>query len=276
MTAAGDVSGSAYVRDRVRLDALASECDRLIAGFDALLVPTAPFQPTRAEVAAEPVAANSRVGTYTNFCNLLDMCGVAVPAGVVDEGDAGEAQFGVTVVARAFHDAVALDLARRVVVAPRSVAAAEASGPLPRPDRPWPEVAGASSTALFVVGAHLRGQPLEGQLTALGARWGGAARTAPRYRLSALDTVPAKPGLTRVDSGAVIEGEIWHLSDGALGRFLAALPAPMNLGAVELDDGTGGDGTWVVGFGCAADAAAAAVDITEYGGWRAYLGALRS
>ncbi len=53
---------------------------------------------------------------------------------------------------------------------------------------------------------------------------------------------------------------------GALGKFLAALPAPMNLGRVELSDGT-----WVVGFGCAVEAARSGQDITAYGGWRNWL-----
>ena len=57
---------------------------RRLDGFDALIVPTAPFHPTLAEVAADPVGVNSRMGTYTNFCNLFDLSAVAVPAGTVD------------------------------------------------------------------------------------------------------------------------------------------------------------------------------------------------
>ncbi|NLU84852.1 allophanate hydrolase [Rhodococcus sp. HNM0569] len=269
VSAAGRVSGSDYVRDVARLQQLRDACAAVLGGYDALLVPTAPFQPTIAEVADEPVGVNSRVGTYTNFCNLFDLCAVAVPSGTVDEGEAGVAQFGVTVLAPAFHDAVALDLARRVTVPSVSVAVEEAAPPLPRPTVPWPVAAGVSCVELFVVGAHLRGQPLEPELRALGARWAGAARTAPHYRLGALDTTPPKPGLARVAAdGASVAGELWQLSHGALGRFLAALPAPMNLGRVEL-----ADGQWVVGFGCAADALDGAEDITRFGSWRAYLDA---
>lgn len=270
---AGGVSGSAMVRDLARLEALRAECLGLLEGFDALLVPTAPFQPTVAEVDAEPVAANSRVGTYTNFCNLFDLCAVAVPSGTVDEGPAGIAQFGVTVVARTFHDAVALDLARRVMVpTPPPEEYAGGPGPLPERPLPWPASivdGGVEAAELLVVGAHLLGQPLERELRALGARWLGPARTAEAYSLAALDTTPRKPGLTRVGAGGVcVDGEVWALTVGALGRFLAALPAPMNLGRVELDDGR-----WVVGFGCAADAAAAGADISAHGGWRAWLAA---
>jgi len=127
--------------------------------------------------------------------------------------------------------------------------------------------AGLPETTLLVVGAHLRRQPLEHQLSSRGARWLGAARTAAAYELKALATTPPKPGLVRVGhGGAAIAGELWQLSLGALGDFLADLPAPMMLGSVELDDGR-----WVVGFGCAADAATEAVDITAHGGWLSWL-----
>ena len=50
-------------------------------------------------------------------------------------------------------------------------------------------------------GAHLRGGPLAHQLTDLGARWAGEIKTAPRYRMSVLPTVPPKPAVTRVPGG---------------------------------------------------------------------------
>ncbi|MBZ5739344.1 allophanate hydrolase [Nocardioides mangrovi] len=260
---AGTLSASAMVRDLARLEELRLASMELLDGYDALLVPTAPGHPSVAEVAADPVGVNSWVGTFTNFCNLFDLCAVAVPSGVV-----GDAQFGVTVVARTFHDAVALDLARRVHVPADPVAAPGAAGPLPAPESPWPVLAGARSERLLVVGAHLRGQPLVAELESRGARWAGPASTAPAYALAALDTTPPKPGLTRVGAGgAAVAGELWELSAGALGSFLADLPAPMNLGRVEL-----ADGTWVVGFGCHAEAAGAGQDITAYGGWLAWLG----
>ncbi|WP_395109980.1 allophanate hydrolase [Actinomadura sp. SCN-SB] len=267
---AGLVTGSALSRDQARLKDLHRECMALLEGFDALLVPTAPFHPSVAEVAADPLGTNARLGTYTNFCNLLDLCAVAVPSGTVDEGEAGAAQFGVTVVARAFHDAAALDLASRVMVPADPPAetfpGADLTPSLDVPPLPWP-AAITGAVDLFVVGAHLRGQPLEGELRALGARWAGEATTAPAYRLTALDTTPPKPGMSRVTTGGTsIAGEVWQLTPGALGRFLAALPAPMTLGQVELSDGRR-----VVGFGATADAIASGQDITVHGSWKAWL-----
>lgn len=167
------------------------------------------------------------MGTYTNFCNLFDLCGVAVPAGM-----AAAAQFGVTVLARAFEDAVALDIAALI------------TGDESR-QQAWP-LAVAPNTELVVFGAHLLGGPLTHQLTDLGARWAGEVVTAPRYRMTAMDTVPPKPAIGRVPDdadGTALTGQRWLLSPAALGRFLAQLPAPMQLGKVEL-----ADGTWVTGF----------------------------
>lgn len=127
-----------------------------------------------------------------------------------------------------------------------------------------------TGVGLAVFGTHLRGQPLNHQPTDVGVRFTGEVTTAPHYRLAALDTVPAKPGLVRVapDTGGPITGELWTLSPAALGRFLATLPAPMPLGRVEL-----GDGTWVLGFQCDPESAGAGTDITRLGGWRAHLAA---
>ncbi len=204
----------------------------------ALIVPTAPMHPTLANVDADPVGVNSRMGTYTNFCNLFDLCGLAIPSGVVDESDGSQAQFGITLLAKAHEDAVLVDLAQRLGAA--------------SPAASWPESV-APAVELAVFGAHMSGGPLTHELSDRGARWVGEVTTAPSYRLVALSTTPPKPGLIRdLSDGRAIQGEIWTLSPSALGSFLADLPSPMMLGQVELSDGR-----WVVGFGCAADAGAA-------------------
>ncbi|BBZ61544.1 allophanate hydrolase [Mycolicibacterium monacense] len=255
IAAAGTVPATRLLRDRVRLAELTAAAMAELGDCDALLIPTTTDHPTIAEVEAEPIAVNSRLGTYTNFCNLLDMCAVAVPSGAADG-----AQFGVSIVARAGADAVALDLARRVTSGSSDPVVSQA---------PWPVRAGLSATPLLVVGAHLRDQPLAWQLEERGARWLGPAVTAPLYRLARLHTTPAKPGLVRVgaESGTAIGGELWLVGTAMLGDFLAALPSPMMLGRVTLSDGTE-----VVGFGCALDAWQSGEDISSYGDWRNYLG----
>ncbi|MFC7245639.1 allophanate hydrolase [Catellatospora aurea] len=243
ITAARDVPAHVLVADTERLERLREQAMAEWGDADALLLPTAPVHPTIAQVAADPVGVNALVGTYTNFCNLFDLAAVAVPAGEVEGG-----HFGVQVIARGFADAVAADVAALILDEP---APAPPTGGLP----------------LLVIGAHLTGQPLNVQLTSAGGRCAAQVRTAAEYRLYALPTQPAKPGLVRVGSGGgSIDGEVWLLPPAALGRLLAALPEPMTLGKVRL-----ADGSLVTGFLCESAATEDAPDITEHGGWRSYL-----
>jgi allophanate hydrolase len=123
--------------------------------------------------------------------------------------------------------------------------------------------------ALAVVGAHLSGMPLNGELRAAGARLVERGTTAPHYRLYALPgTRPPKPGLLRVKNGtgAAIEIEVWALSASAFGRFVAAVPPPLSIGTLELESGRP-----VKGFLVEAEAAEGARDISSFGGWRAFV-----
>ena len=224
-------------RDRERLHALGTAGLAALAGCDALLTPTTTGHPTLAEVAAEPVAANARLGRFTNFANLLDLAALAVPAGFV-----GGLPFGVMFTGRAFSD--------------RALAALAEGLAAPRVD-------------LAVFGAHLRGQPLNAQLVAAGGTFVADVRTSADYRLYRLATEPAKPGLVRVgpgEAGAAIDGELWSLPAAGFATFVARLPPPMTIGSVSLDGGGS-----VPGFLCEPVAVAGAVDITARRGWRAYL-----
>jgi hypothetical protein len=181
--------------------------------------------------------------------NLCDLCAVAVPAGEVDSG-----LFGVTLVAPAFHDAVLADLARRfadgqnATEIPRTV---DSRGTAPSS---W----GPPGVELAVFGAHMTGQPLNGQLSRMGARLLGDITTAPEYRMRALPTVPAKPGLVRVTTdGRRVRGERWLLSAAALASLVAQLVEPMTLGRVRLEDGDS-----VIGFLCEPIVADAGEDIS--------------
>jgi allophanate hydrolase len=250
----GSISADRYLADVERLDALRAAAGAALGEFDALLLPTAPFQPTIAQVSASPVDVNGLLGTYTSFCNLLDMCAVSVPAGQADGGC-----FGVTLYAPAFHDRVVADIATRLTGLDAAPANLAALGGPPR-------------VQLLVVGAHMSGEPLNGELTRRGGGLLRQVRTAPSYRFYRLATMPPKPGLVRVDGAsgegsdpASIEGELWALSPAGLASLLEELPAPMALGRVRLDDGSE-----VVGFLCEPAALNDAQDITAYGGWREY------
>jgi allophanate hydrolase len=133
---------------------------------------------------------------------------------------------------------------------------------------------GATEVALAVVGAHLSGQPLNGQLTDRGAKLLRTCRTAAAYRLFALPgTTPPKPGLLRTGAGAgaAIEVEVWSMPVAQLGAFVAGIPAPLGIGTVELEDATR-----ALGFLCESYALEGARDISAFGGWRNYLASLTS
>ena len=122
---------------------------------------------------------------------------------------------------------------------------------------------------IAVVGAHLSGLPLNGQLRDLDAEFVRAARTAPDYKLFALpNTSPPKPGMLRVakGEGAKIAVEIWSLSPAAFGLFVSAIPSPLGVGVLRFDDGTSAQG-----FLVEAEAVKGAEDISRFGGWRAYV-----
>ena len=231
--AGAESSAVDYVRDRERVDRLGLEGLSFLADTCALLTPTTTSHPTLAEVAEDPVGTNSRLGRWTNFANLLGCSALSVPAGEV----AG-LPFGVMLTGAGHDDDLLADVA--ALLEP--------------------------TVELLVVGAHLTGQPLQHQLVSAGGSLVSAARTAPIYRLHALDTAPPKPGLQRVaEGGASIEGELWRLPAAGLGHFVSSLPAPMAIGTVVLEDGRS-----TSGFLCEPVALTGAADITAYGGWRAY------
>jgi allophanate hydrolase len=246
-----------------RLEGLRRMRDHVFAGIDALLLPTVPTVYTIAQVLADPIQLNSRLGTYTNFVNLLDLCGLALPAVLHADGT----PFGITLLAPAGHDAMLASIGRVFHAATGLPLGALGLAQPPLAELSVAPVAGEFSIA--VVGAHLAGMPLNGELKALGARLLEATITAADYRLYALaGTQPAKPGLLRVKegAGASIEIEIWALPVEHFGRFVAAVPAPLSIGTIRL-----ADGRTVQGFLVEAEALSGARDISSFGGWRAFL-----
>ena len=251
-----------------QLEELRRVRDRIFRQIDALVLPTAPTVYTVEQMLADPIQLNSRLGTYTNFVNLLDLCGLAVPACMRPDG----APFGVTLLAPSGQDAMLASTGR--------VFHAETGLPLGATGQPQPPLAPlgnrttAGETAIAVVGAHLSGMPLNGELTALGARLLETVRTAPDYRLFALaGSEPPKPGLLRLAAGggAAIEIEIWAMPAENFGRFVAAVPAPLSIGTLTI-----ADGRTVKGFLVEAEATNGARDISACGGWRAFIADRRS
>lgn len=233
----------------------------LFAGIDALMVPTFPRPVTAAELEADPIGPNSGLGTYTNFVNLLDLAGMAVPVALTTDRTA----YSVTLLAPCGRDAFLASLGG-ALHARTGLSLGALSAPLPiwNPANTIQQ----DDIPIAVVGAHLSGMPLNHELTALDARFIGTAATTADYRLFALDTRPPKPGLIRVapGDGASIAVEIWALSAEGFGRFTAGVPSPLSIGSLQLEDGRS-----VKGFLVEAEAVRDARDISTFGGWRAFM-----
>lgn len=215
--------------------------EQMFTHIDALLLPTAPFTPTLAELDADPIGPNARLGTFTNFVNLCDLAAIAVPTGIGADG----LPTSVTLIGPAWTE-------RRL-----AMIAAQITGEALAPDPLAPD-----ETGLFCIGAHMSGLPLCPQLEALGGRFLREDRTTADYRLYALGN---RPGLLRAPHGSAIAGEVWALPTSAIGALLAQVPQPLGFGVVRLESGP------CLGFLAEAEGVAGAADITAHGGWRAYL-----
>ncbi len=187
--------------------AMRAKCAQL---FDdaVMIMPTAGGTFTREQVDADPIATNSQMGLYTNHCNLSDLGAVAVPAGWAAE----DVPFGITAFTTAKRQCLTDGFAQAFL--------------------------GEDMVEVAVCGQHMRGLALHGQLEDLGAVFLQTTRTAPSYKLFALPTTPVKPGLMKAtDAGSSIEVETYLITAQAFGKLVAATPAPLGFGSVELEDG---------------------------------------
>lgn len=245
-------------RDRYRLQELRRAAEAAWAMCDVLTLPTIPEYPTVNAVLADPVKLNSRLGTFTNFANLFDTAALSVPVGMMSDG----LPASVTLFAPGWNDALIADLGAALHARAGQGLGSDRTATVPVAVRP---ISG-SGVALAVVGAHLTGQPLNGQLTDHGGLLEETTRTAAKYRLYHLPTTPPKPGMVRVaEGGGHIQVEVWRLDETAFGRFVASIPMPLGIGRIELEDGR-----VVNGFVCEPYGVVGCTDITAHGGWRAF------
>ncbi len=255
-------------RGAYALQGLKAKLAPIIDSVDMICVPTAPRHFTLDEVLADPLRTNTTLGTYTNFVNLLDLCGIAVPVAQRSDG----LPMSVTLLARAGGDAVVASLAADLHQQPGLLLGAT-RWPVPRFTAPA-QVVGPGEIELVVVGAHLSGMPLNADLVAAGGRFLRAVSTTPDYRLCVLPDQPvAKPGLVRVDkgTGTSIAVEVWSLPEEQFGRFVDSIPSPLGIGTILLTDGSSPKGFLVESV-----AIQEAPDISQFGGWRNYVNQLSS
>src|SRR5690606_24539590 len=103
------LSAADYFRAEYRRAEIKRLADELLSEVDALLVPTAPTHYRIEDIRRDPVRLNARLGTYTNFVNLLDMCALALPGVFRQDG----LPAGITLIAASWRDFALLNFARR-------------------------------------------------------------------------------------------------------------------------------------------------------------------
>jgi len=257
--AEGKTAADAFAA-QYRLAALKRECDALLKDLAFVLTPTCPRFYTREEMSQQPITNNSVLGTYTNFVNLLDYSATAVPVGFTECG----VPWGVTLFSAAFDDIKLLSFAGRLQRdCGLPLGATEHRRGL---DAVVPTASFAEIIEVVVCGAHLQGQPLNWQLTERGGQLIQSTHSSPQYQLYALAD-GKRPAMVRNETkGTAIEVEVWSLPHSSVGSFVAGIPAPLGIGKVEL-----ADGRWLSGFICDEFGLAGALNISRYGGWRAWL-----
>ena len=259
-------SAADLFRAQTLLKSLEKQTQRAWQDMDVMLVPTAPTHYTVEAMRADPLVLNRNLGHYTNFVNLLDYAALSVPSSLRSDG----LPFGITLIGLSGSDLRLADLGQRYHLSTGLLQGATSVPLTPSPDVLTPS--GCACVRVAVVGAHLRGMPLNHQLTERGARWIETTQTSADYRLFALSgSVPPKPGLLRVarNTGAAITVEVWELPLAHYGSLVSLIPPPLGIGTLTLLDGR-----QVQGFVCEPLALQDAQDITSWGGWRAYLQSL--
>lgn len=261
--AGADLSAADTFNGIYRLKDLIREAEPHLADIDMLCVPTIPTFHTVAELEADPIGPNSDFGTYTNFVNLMDMCGIAVPAPARADGRPGS----VTFLAPAGEDAKVAATATLIEAAgKRNLGATD--WPFTAPDLA-PSLPDAGTFEIAVCGAHMSGLALNNQLTKLGGIFLRKDQSAPDYRFYALaGDGTARPGMVRVapGTGVAVQLEVWSLPIEKFGHFMRLIPSPLGIGTVLL-----ADGSCVQGFICESIGAEGGEDISALADWRKYI-----
>ncbi|GAB1264404.1 allophanate hydrolase [Aurantivibrio infirmus] len=231
---------------------------------DCIVTPTNGTYYSIAEVLDDPIQLNSNMGYYTNFMNLLDCAGIAVPTGFYKN----KVGFGVTLFHRAMTDKRLLSIAANIEdqlqlnsgALDRRLSSNKSTTPFVK--APY------ASIPVVVCGAHLEGLPLNWQLKERGATFIESTTTYPAYRFYALaGGPPFRPGLIRDEqSGAAIDVEVWSVPREEFGSFVAEIPQPLGIGKVQL-----ADGRWESGFICEPCGLEGAKEITELKSWKHYI-----
>lgn len=83
-------------------------------GIDVLIVPNSPEHPTIEAMLADPIKLNAKMGMFTHFGNVLDLCAVATPVAVYEVDGGVKLPFGITLLGARCTDSEVLKIAKIV------------------------------------------------------------------------------------------------------------------------------------------------------------------
>ena len=245
-----------------KLAELRREADKIWENFDFIALPTTGTIFTMEAIFHDPIELNSKLGRYTNFMNLLDLCGCAVPTAFREDG----LPSGLTLFAAAFQDLEVLKWAGRI----HRTAATGAGLELKFEPEPLCDSQPKATIDLFVCGSHMSELPLNHQLTELGAEYLGEAETDPHYRMYILpstESLPIRPGLVRCKEETIsLPGELWRIPLKNFGAFMLKIRFPLGISQVQMNNGK-----TEYGFCCDPSGVESGSEITHFRGWRSYL-----
>ena len=244
---------------KYKLAKLRREADKIWDNFDFIALPTTGTIYTQDAISKEPIKLNSKLGRYTNFMNLFDLCGCAVPTAFREDG----LPAGLTLFAPAFRDEDVLRWSGNIHRTAQTGAGLDSDFE--------PESCFHSEEKkfidLFVCGSHMTGLPLNPQLTELEAEFLGTTQTAPHYRMFLLpktESLPIRPGLVRcLEETVSLPGELWRIPLKNFGAFMLKIQFPLGISQVQLKSG---DRKY--GFCCDPSGVQNCTEITNSGGWR--------
>ncbi len=212
---------------------------KLLLENKVLMLPTTGGTYSIEEVNNDPINTNSNMGLYTNHCNLLDLCAIAIPCGTTKNN----LPFGVTLFSNSGNDGLLFNTARKIMSFFEN------------------------TVTVAVFGLHMRGFPLEKQMIECGAKFVEETKTNSCYKMYAIDDGLLRPGVIKSEEhGTRLDVETWEMPVSMLGKLLVKIKPPLGLGTIELKDRTN-----CIGFICESIVGSNYVDISDFGGWRNYV-----
>ena len=247
---------------KYNLARLRREADKIWDNFDFIALPTTGTIYTLDSISKEPIELNSKLGRYTNFMNLFDLCGCAVPTAFREDG----LPSGVTLFAPAFRDEQVLRWSGNIHRTAQTGSGLELDF---KPESSFKSEE-KEFIDLFVCGSHMSELPLNHQLIELGAEFLCTTETAPHYRMFLLpktESLPIRPGLVRcLEETVSLPGELWRIPLKNFGAFMLKIRFPLGISQVQLKSGD-----MKYGFCCDPSGVQNCTEITNSGGWRSHL-----